>query len=71
MSRIHVRIEAAMPPLEVEAFLRTVRAWEGARPEIEMAIVIDDPTNELKDAEGMLRRLSPELPHVTRIDRKS
>lgn len=61
-----VFLVAHIPANEIEGFLQMVRAWEGGRKEIEMAIRIDDAGN-VEKAEDMLKSLVPEFPHFAKF----
>ena len=54
----------------MEEFLQLLRGWERGRPEIEMAIVVDDSEGRMETARDMMKRLTPEFAHYAEVRRK-
>lgn len=66
---VTVYVAASMVPEELEGFVRVVRKWDGARPEVQTVFSIDSPTMKADELVQMFKNVDPPIAIVAKSEK--
>jgi hypothetical protein len=63
--RITIRVEAEVHNADEErSLLQLLRTWEREHQHVQMAILVNAPTQSAREAEDIMLSLDPSFPHI-------
>lgn len=66
---VTVHLEVDMPDGDLGPFLRTVRAWEGGRQDVRLAVKVTAAGLTQRDVQDIFNSMDPPLPYIISTSR--